>query len=61
VPIPSTKSLEHLSDNIRASRIANDLTSDEIQALSAIENEQTATLQETSTKMVDALRRVAKD
>ena len=58
VPIPGTKSLEHLANNIHATTIADQLTDDEINALTAIENEQTATLGTMSDKMVDAFTRL---
>jgi len=45
VPIPGTKSLEHLSDNIGATKVATELTDGEVRALTAIENEEFATFE----------------
>lgn len=58
VPIPGTKSLEHLQNNIHATTIAQQLTDDEIDALTALEDEQTAILGTMSNKMVDAFSRL---
>ena len=58
VPIPGTKSLEHLGHNLHAATIADQLTDDEIDALTTIENEQTATLGTMSDKMVDTFTRL---
>jgi len=58
VPIPGTKSLEHLGDNLRATTIADQLTDDEIDALTAVEDEQGATLGTMPDKMVDAFARL---
>src|SRR6202034_2164362 len=44
VPIPGTKSLEHLSDNIGATEVAAQLTDDEVRALPAVEDAASATL-----------------
>jgi aryl-alcohol dehydrogenase-like predicted oxidoreductase len=57
VPIPGTKSLEHLSDNIHATEIADQLTDDEVQALTAVQDENSATLATMPAQMIDALGR----
>jgi aryl-alcohol dehydrogenase-like predicted oxidoreductase len=57
IPIPGTKSSEHLADNVRASEIAPHLTDEEIRVLTAVEDEDSATLNTMSTQMVDALTR----
>ncbi|MGC5258940.1 aldo/keto reductase [Gordonia sp. DT218] len=57
IPIPGTKSSEHLADNIHATEIAPHLTDDEIRVLTAVEDEDSATLNTMSTQMVDALTR----
>jgi pyridoxine 4-dehydrogenase len=57
VPIPGTKSLAHLSDNIHATEIADQLTDDEVQALTAAEDENSATLGTMPVQMIDALGR----
>jgi aryl-alcohol dehydrogenase-like predicted oxidoreductase len=57
VPIPGTKSLAHLRDNIEADTVAGQLTDDEIDALTAVEDERTATLGAMSARMVDAFTR----
>ena len=57
VPIPGTKSLEHLGDNIGATEVAAQLTDEEVRALTAVEDEESATLSKMPAQMVDALRR----
>jgi pyridoxine 4-dehydrogenase len=57
IPIPGTKSLEHLAANIRATEIATQLTDEEIRVLTGVEDEEAATLSTMSTQMVDALTR----
>ena len=57
VPIPGTKSIRHLDDNLRAAAVATELSDIEIQALTAAEDETTATLTAMPTRMLDALRR----
>lgn len=57
VPIPGTKSLEHLGDNIGATEVAAQLTGEEVRALTAVEDEESATLSKMSTQMADALGR----
>jgi pyridoxine 4-dehydrogenase len=57
VPIPGTKSLAHLSDNIGATEVAAQLTDEEVRALTAVEDEESATLSTMPTQMVDALGR----
>ena len=57
IPIPGTKSREHLADNVRAAEIAPQLTDEEIRVLTAVEDEDSATLNTMSTQMVDALTR----
>jgi pyridoxine 4-dehydrogenase len=57
VPIPGTKSLEHLSDNMGATEVAAQLTDDEVRAMTAIEDEESATLSKMSTQIADALGR----
>jgi pyridoxine 4-dehydrogenase len=57
IPIPGTKSLEHLRDNNRATEVAARLTDEEVRALTAVEDEESATLSKMPTQMVDALGR----
>jgi aryl-alcohol dehydrogenase-like predicted oxidoreductase len=57
IPIPGTKSSEHLADNVRAAEIAPHLTDEEIRVLTAVEDEDSATLNTMSTQMIDALTR----
>jgi len=57
VPIPGTKSLEHLGDNIGATEVAAQLTDEEIRALTAVEDEESATLSKMSAQMAGALGR----
>lgn len=57
VPIPGTKSVAHLDDNLRAASIANELSDTEVQALNNSEDETTATLARMPARMLDALRR----
>jgi pyridoxine 4-dehydrogenase len=55
IPIPGTKSLEHLADNIAAANVATELTEDEVRALTAVEDEGSATLSRMSDQMAEAL------
>ena len=55
VPIPGTRSPEHLADNIGATEVAARLTGEEVRALTAVEDEESATLSEMPAQMVDAL------
>lgn len=55
VPIPGTRSPHHLSENLRAGEIADQLTADEVHALTAVEDEGSATLDTMSSRMIDAL------
>ncbi|MEL7977192.1 aldo/keto reductase [Isoptericola sp. F-RaC21] len=57
VPIPGTSSLEHLTDNLRATEVAAALTEEEVDALTAVEDEKSASLDTMSTQMIDALTR----
>jgi len=57
IPIPGTRSLEHLADNIGASKVAARLTGEEVRALTAVEDEESATLSKMPAQMVDALGR----
>lgn len=57
VPIPGTKSIGHLEDNLRAAAVATELSDFEVQALTAAEDETTATLTAMPARMLDALRR----
>jgi pyridoxine 4-dehydrogenase len=57
IPIPGTKSLEHLGDNIGATEVAAQLTGEEVRALTAVEDEESATLGTMPTQMADALGR----
>jgi pyridoxine 4-dehydrogenase len=57
VPIPGTKSLAHLSDNISAIEVAAQLTDEEVRALTAVQDEQSATLGTMPPQMADALGR----
>lgn len=57
VPIPGTKSVAHLEDNLHAANIASELTDAEVQALTDSEDESAATLTRMPTRMLDALRR----
>jgi hypothetical protein len=50
-------SLEHLGDNIGATEVAAQLTDEEVRALTAVEDEESATLSKMPAQMVDALRR----
>jgi aryl-alcohol dehydrogenase-like predicted oxidoreductase len=55
LPIPGTKSTEHLRHNVDATTIADELTADEMVALTEVEDEQAATLGAMSDKMADAI------
>jgi aryl-alcohol dehydrogenase-like predicted oxidoreductase len=57
IPIPGTKSLEHLADNVGATKLAAQLTGEEVRALTGVEDEESATLGKMSAQMADALRR----
>jgi aryl-alcohol dehydrogenase-like predicted oxidoreductase len=57
VPIPGTKSLEHLSENVHATEIADQLTDDELQALTAVADENSGRLGTMPAQMIDALGR----
>ncbi|MGQ9406040.1 aldo/keto reductase [Mycolicibacterium gilvum] len=58
VPIPGTKSVAHLRDNLSAAQVADQLTEDEVHALTAVEDEQSATLSTMPSRMTDAFARV---
>ena len=60
VPIPGTKSLAHLRDNIGAAEVATQVTDDEVAALTAVEDEESATLSKMPAPMVAALVRAGK-
>jgi pyridoxine 4-dehydrogenase len=60
VPIPGTKSLAHLRDNIGAAEVATQLTDDEVAALTAVQDEESATLGTMPAPMVAALVRAGK-
>ncbi len=57
LPIPGTKSIAHLTDNLRAAPIAADLSDAEVQALTAVEDESASSLTAMPARMLDALRR----
>jgi pyridoxine 4-dehydrogenase len=57
IPIPGTRSLEHLADNIGATEVAAQLTDEEVRALTAVEDDESATLSTMPAQMVDALGR----
>jgi aryl-alcohol dehydrogenase-like predicted oxidoreductase len=57
LPIPGTKSPGHLGDNIHATEIADQLTDEEVQALTTVEDENSATLATMPAQMIDALGR----
>ena len=57
VPIPGTKSVAHLRDNVSATRVAAELTGDEVRALTAVTDEESATLAAMPALMADALGR----
>jgi aryl-alcohol dehydrogenase-like predicted oxidoreductase len=57
IPIPGTTSLKHLADNWAATKVAAQLTSEEVRALTAVEDEESATLSKMPARMADALRR----
>jgi aryl-alcohol dehydrogenase-like predicted oxidoreductase len=57
LPIPGTKSIAHLTDNLRAASIAADLSDAEVQALTAVEDESASSLTAMPARMLDALRR----
>jgi aryl-alcohol dehydrogenase-like predicted oxidoreductase/AcrR family transcriptional regulator len=56
IPIPGTKSLAHLADNLRAPDVAARLTEDEVRTLAMVEDEESATLSQMSARMTEALR-----
>jgi pyridoxine 4-dehydrogenase len=57
VPIPGTKSLGHLRDNTGATQVAAQLTGEEVRALTAVADEESATLGTMPPRMADALGR----
>jgi pyridoxine 4-dehydrogenase len=57
VPIPGTKSLAHLRDNIGATAVATQLTGQEVGALTAVQDEESAALSMMPAGMADALGR----
>ena len=57
IPIPGTRSLEHLADNIGATEVAPRLTGEEVRALTTAEDEESATLATMPAQMAGALRR----
>jgi aryl-alcohol dehydrogenase-like predicted oxidoreductase len=57
IPIPGTKSLDHLAANLGATEVAAQLTDDEVSALTAAQDERSATLGAMSAEMADALGR----
>lgn len=57
IPIPGTRSIDHLEDNLRAADVAEDLSDIELAELTALEDEADAALQQMPTRMLDALRR----
>jgi aryl-alcohol dehydrogenase-like predicted oxidoreductase len=57
LPIPGTRSVDHLEANLSATTVASELTEAEVQALTSAEDETTATLGTMSDQMLDALRR----
>ena len=57
IPIPGTKSPAHLADNVGATKLAAQLTDEEVRALTAVEDEESATLGKMSAQMADALGR----
>jgi pyridoxine 4-dehydrogenase len=57
IPIPGTRSLEHLGDNIGATEVAAQLSGEEVRALTAVEDEASATLGTMPPQMAGALGR----
>ncbi|GAA3722966.1 aldo/keto reductase [Gordonia hankookensis] len=57
IPIPGTRSLDHLADNLRAIDVAAALTDEEINTLTSVEDEESASLDTMSTQMIEALTR----
>jgi pyridoxine 4-dehydrogenase len=57
VPIPGTRSLAHLRDNTGATRVAVQLTGEEVRALTAAADEESATLAAMPSEMAAALGR----
>lgn len=57
IPIPGTRSLEHLADNLRATEVAAQLTDEEVRTLTAVEDERSASLDTMPAQMTDALAR----
>jgi pyridoxine 4-dehydrogenase len=55
IPIPGTKSPAHLAANLRAPDAAAQLTGDEVRALTAVEDEESATLSQMPDRMAGAL------
>lgn len=59
IPIPGTRSVSHLEDNLQAVRTADLLTPEEVQTLTAVEDENLARLDTMSDQMVAAVGREA--
>lgn len=57
VPIPGTRSVDHLDDNLRAAGVAHELTDAEVEGLTTLEDESAAALPQMPARMLDALRR----
>lgn len=57
VPIPGTRSVAHLEDNLCAADLAEALSDIEVAELTALEDEADAALQQMPTRMLGALRR----
>lgn len=57
IPIPGTKTLSHVRDNAAATEIAARLTSEEVAALTAVEDETGASLAVMSQRMVQVFQR----
>ncbi len=57
LPIPGTASLTYLDANIDAAAFADELTDDDVDALTAIEDEDAATLEAMPPRMTDAFTR----
>ncbi|WP_324188235.1 aldo/keto reductase [Nocardia higoensis] len=58
IPIPGTKSLRHLADNISASDVAALLTDEEVHALTAVADEASARLGTMPDQMSEAMLRI---
>jgi aryl-alcohol dehydrogenase-like predicted oxidoreductase len=59
IPLPGTKSLAHLRDNVAALEVAPELTADEVDHLTGVIDEGQATLGRVSEATVAALRRAS--